>query len=74
MSAAVEDNIRVAPPRTFAGGLVATIVVAGVMYYGAPMMGKAIFMGAMPPAVASLIGHLAYGLVLSLIVPVSARR
>jgi hypothetical protein len=39
-----------------------------------PMMGKGIFMGAMPPAVASLMGHLAMGVVLALIVPVSARR
>ena len=38
MSAAVEDNIRVAPPRTFAGGLVATTVVTGVMYFGTSMM------------------------------------
>lgn len=39
-----------------------------------PMMGKGFFMVGMPPAVASLVGHLAYGLVLGLIVPVSARR
>lgn len=39
-----------------------------------PMMGKGLFMGGMPPAVASLIGHLAFGLVLGLIVPVSSRQ
>ena len=39
-----------------------------------PMMGKGMFMGAMPQAVASLLGHLAYGVVLGLIVPVSARQ
>lgn len=35
----------------------------------APMMGKGVFMGAAPAAMSSLIGHLAYGLVLGLIVP-----
>ena len=39
-----------------------------------PMMGQGIFMGAMPPAAASLMGHLAMGVVLALIVPVSARK
>lgn len=33
-----------------------------------PMMGKGLFMGAMPPAIASLAGHIAYGLILGAIV------
>jgi hypothetical protein len=38
-----------------------------------PMMGKGIFMGAVPTAVASLMGHLAMGVVLALIVPVTKK-
>lgn len=141
------DSIRVAPLRTLAGGLAATLVITAMMYFGAPMMtgapmdianelsamlgvpwllgmimhfvlgtvifsfayalvvgprlpgpaairgmiwglvlwlvamlamspmmGKGLFMGGMPPAIASLVGHLAFGLVLGLIVPVSARK
>ncbi|MCU7936554.1 MAG: hypothetical protein KZQ99_17035 [Candidatus Thiodiazotropha sp. (ex Dulcina madagascariensis)] len=147
MNARIEDNSRVAPQRTLAGGLVATVVVTAMMYFGAsmmlgapmdiagelgamlnvpwllgmvmhfmtgtvifsfayalvvgprlpghaairgmiwgfvlwliamlamsPMMGKGFFMGAMPPAVVSLMGHLAYGVVLGLMVPVSSRQ
>jgi len=33
-----------------------------------PIMGKGLFMGAMPPAIASLTGHIAYGLILGVIV------
>lgn len=40
------------------------------MLITSPMMGKGLFMGAMPVAVASLAGHLAYGLTLGLIVPI----
>lgn len=38
------------------------------MFIMSPMMGKGLFMGGMPPALASLAGHLAYGLTLGLIV------
>ena len=38
-----------------------------------PMMGKGLFMGGMPPAIASLMGHAVMGIVLALIVPVGDR-
>ncbi len=34
------------------------------MFIMSPMMGKGLFMGAMPAALASLVGHMAYGLIL----------
>ncbi|MGI9302834.1 MAG: DUF6789 family protein [Gammaproteobacteria bacterium] len=39
-----------------------------------PMMGKGLFMGATPAAIASLAGHIAYGLTLGLIVPIPPER
>lgn len=56
------------------GGGVASGLIWGVflwiiaMNVMSPMMGKGLFMGAMPPAMASLIGHMAYGLTLGKIV------
>ncbi len=38
-----------------------------------PMMGKGLFIGGMSAAIPSLLGHLAFGLVLGLIVPISAK-
>lgn len=38
MNAVVEDHVRVAPLRTLAGGLAATIVMTAMMYFGAPRM------------------------------------
>lgn len=39
-----------------------------------PMMGKGLFMGAMPAAVASLMGHLGFGLTLAMIVKIPAKQ
>jgi hypothetical protein len=63
------------PGNAVVRGLIwGTLLWIVAMLVMSPMMGKGIFMGAMPPAVASLMGHLAMGVVLALIVPVSAGR
>jgi len=60
--------------RFLPGGGVVSGVMWGVflwlvaMIMMSPMMGKGLFMGAMPPAMASLFGHMAYGLTLGKIV------
>jgi len=59
-----------APIRGMTWG-VALWVVA--MFMMSPMMGKGLFMGGMPPAIASLVGHLAYGLTLGVIVGIPAK-
>ena len=59
-----------APIRGMTWGVVLWLVAMLMM---SPMMGKGLFMGAMPAAVASLMGHLGYGLTLGMIVPVSPK-
>jgi uncharacterized membrane protein YagU involved in acid resistance len=46
-------------------GVVLWLIAMTIM---SPMMSKGLFMGGMPPAMASLVGHVAYGLVLGKIV------
>jgi len=60
-----------APIRGMTWGIVLWLVAMLMM---SPMMGKGLFMGAMPAAVASLVGHLAYGLTLGMIVPIPAKH
>lgn len=59
-----------APIRGMTWGVALWLVAMLMM---SPMMGKGLFMGAMPAAVASLMGHLGYGLTLGMIVPVSPK-
>lgn len=44
------------------------------MLMTSPIMGKGLFMGAMPAAVASLMGHLGFGLTLAMIVKLPAKQ
>lgn len=66
-------------PRLPANAVVRGVIWGAMLWLVAmlvmsPMMGKGFFMGAVPVAMASLMGHLVMGVVLALIVPVSARR
>ncbi len=60
-----------APIRGISWGIALWLVAMVMM---SPMMGKGLFMGAMPVAMASLVGHLAYGLTLGMIVPIPAKH
>lgn len=60
-----------APIRGMLWGIALWLVAMLMM---SPVMGKGLFMGAMPAAVASLVGHLAFGLTLGLIVPVPMKH
>jgi len=60
-----------APIRGMIWGFALWVVAMTMM---SPMMGKGLFMGAVPAAIASLVGHLAYGVTLGMIVTIPAKR
>ena len=60
-----------APIRGMTWGVALWLVAMLMM---SPMMGKGLFMGAMPAAIASLVGHLAYGLTLGMILTIPAKH
>ena len=59
------------PVRGMIWGVVLWLIAMLIM---SPMMGKGLLMGGTKPAVASLLGHLAFGLVLGMIVPIYSKR
>ena len=59
-----------APIRGVAWGIILWLVAMLMM---SPMMGKGLFMGSVPAAIASLVGHATYGLTLGAIVPVPGK-
>ena len=59
-------------PNVVGGVLWGILLWVAAMLVTSPMMGKGFFMGGVPAAMASLLGHVAYGAVLGLIVPVRA--
>ena len=66
---------RFLPGNAAVRGLIWGVVLWLVaMLMMSPMMGKGLFMGATPAAVASLVGHLAYGLTLGMIVPSNTKH
>ena len=63
---------RLPGPNVVGGVLWGILLWVVAMLVTSPMMGKGFFMGGIPAAMASLLGHVAYGAVLALIVPVRA--
>lgn len=67
--------VRLLPgPPAVRGMIWGVILWLIAMLMMGPAMGKGFFMGGMQPAGASLVGHLAFGIVLGLIIPISSKR
>lgn len=65
---------RLPGPGVVRGVLWGILLWVVAMLMTSPMMGKGLFMGAAPAAMASLLGHVAYGAVLGLIVPATHQQ